>query len=77
MGALFALFNTNELKNFELNWKEYEKSHPADASLYSECKKILQQCRDMQASIDGYQGAKEEIKVAMEAAASFVVVLLC
>lgn len=70
MGALFTLFNTNELKNFDLNWKDIEKSHPADASLYSECKKILQQCQDMQDSIDSYQGAKDEIKCAMEATAN-------
>ena len=67
MGALFALFNTNELKNFELNWKDIEKSHPADASLYAECKKMLQTCAEILQSIDNYEGGREEIKIAMSA----------
>eukprot|EP01083_Nonionella_stella_P214038 771475_1 len=67
MGALFALFNTNELKNFELNWKDIEKSHPQDASLYAECRKMLQICNEISNSIDNYEGAKEEIKLAMNA----------
>lgn len=67
MGALFALFNTNELKNFELNWKDIEKSQPVDAALFAECRKLLQTCEEMQASIDNYEGAMQEIKVAMSA----------
>jgi len=67
MGALFALFATNELKNFELNWKDIEKSHPADASLYAECRKLLQICDEIQESIDDYVGAKTEIGQAMKA----------
>jgi len=65
--ALFALFATNELKNFELNWKDIEKSHPADASLYAECRKLLQICDEIQESIDDYSGAKAEITQAMKA----------
>ena len=67
MGALFALFNTNELKSFELNWKDIEKSHPADASLYAECKKMLTECNQILLSIDNYCGGKQEIKLAMSA----------
>eukprot|EP00485_Elphidium_margaritaceum_P013968 CAMPEP_0202730366 /NCGR_PEP_ID=MMETSP1385-20130828/186602_1 /ASSEMBLY_ACC=CAM_ASM_000861 /TAXON_ID=933848 /ORGANISM="Elphidium margaritaceum" /LENGTH=351 /DNA_ID=CAMNT_0049396639 /DNA_START=27 /DNA_END=1082 /DNA_ORIENTATION=- len=69
MGALFtALFNSNsELKNFELNWNDIEKSHPMDASLHNECQKLLQMCREIQTSIDNYEGGKDFIANAMRA----------
>ena len=52
MGALFALFNQNQLNNFELHWKDIKKSHPADAALYEECKELLSDLDGIQSSID-------------------------
>jgi len=66
MGALFSFFDNNEVRDFELNWKDAE-AISADLDLYNESQQFIERLKQIQQALQNYDGAQDEIKAAMSA----------
>ncbi|ETO22918.1 hypothetical protein RFI_14274, partial [Reticulomyxa filosa] len=65
MGGLFSIFNSNELKDFELLWT-HDNIPENDAKVFEDGQVLAEKCFRVKKSLEDYNGCKDVIKSAME-----------